>query len=134
MTSRDPPYQQPQQSSQPLIMAPPPGLVGMGLPPPSSYMVLSIFICIRFVILIYHVNVSYVLTRLEEAPFLYFLWTLLFSLLYFVPSTYGQSQNSYSVNTQYQAISQPQHMPQVHSGTQQRGSANQNSVLTSQGM
>jgi len=52
----------------------------------------------------------------------------------FAPSTYGQSQNSYSVNPQYQAVSQPQHMPLVHSGTQQWGSANQNSVPASQGM
>ena len=89
MTSGAPPSQQPQQSQQPLSMPPPPGLGGMGFPPSSSYTVLSIFICIRFIILIYHVNVSYVLTRLEEAPFLYFLWTLLFSLLHFSPSTYG---------------------------------------------
>ena len=76
----------------------------------------------------------YVLTRLEEAPFLYFLWTLLFSLLQFSPSTYGQSQNSYSVNPQYEVVSQSQHMPLVNSGTRQRGSANQNSVPASQGM
>ena len=65
---------------------------------------------------------------------LYFILTLVFYVLQFAPSTYGQSQNSYSVNPQYQAVSQPQHMPPVHSGTQQWGSANQNSVPVSQGM
>ncbi|KAH9288540.1 hypothetical protein KI387_032657, partial [Taxus chinensis] len=41
-------------------------------------------------------------------------------------SPYGQPQNSFSVNTAYQPVSQPQHTPLVNPGSQQWGSAGPN--------
>ncbi|XP_057840950.2 pre-mRNA-processing protein 40A isoform X2 [Cryptomeria japonica] len=44
-------------------------------------------------------------------------------------SPYGQPPNSFNANPAYQPVSQPQHMPMVNPGTQQWGSAGQNSAV-----